>query len=369
MKKRRIIPCMAIMLLIFAGCGNAGQSSLSAASTQSAPSEAVQREIETESSVQEKEEMAEDDAQGTKQQAVGVFDLDRRTVLLNNGMEMPIIGLGTYGLSPEEAENSVYHALAAGYRLLDTANAYMNERAVGRGIRRAIDEGLVTREDIFLTTKLWVSEYETVESSIEETLARLDVDYIDLLLLHQPYGSYRTAYQDLEKAAESGKVRAIGLSNFYDDRYEEVLEAAVISPAVLQIETNPLNQQLDTKEILAERQVQLEAWSPLGGRGHTDELFGSEVLAEIAEAHDKSVVQVILRWHMQTGNVAIPGSRNPDHIRENIDIFDFALTDEEMERINGLDTGVGVYDFSWEAVADNDSFFESAEPMDFEAQE
>lgn len=258
------------------------------------------------------------------------FNLETGSVRLSNGVNMPVIGLGTYALSPQEAENSVYTALCAGYRLIDTANAYMNERGVGRGIRRAVEEGIVSRDEIFLTTKLWVSEYDRVDASIDETLDRLGLDYIDLLLLHQPYGEWAKAWKDLEKAVEDGRVRSIGLSNFYGDWLEGIMEIADIPPVVLQIETNPLNQQIDTKEILDEYGIQLEAWSPLGGRGHTAELFSSAVLDDIARVHGKSLVQVILRWHLQSGNVAIPGSRNPDHIIENIDIFDFELSDDEM---------------------------------------
>lgn len=350
-----------VLTLSLAACGtqaadgNSEESSSATVQETTSATNAVQETAETQEILDVQESPA--------------FHIETRTVRLNNGIEMPILGLGTYALSPEEAENSVYHALSVGYRLIDTANAYMNERAVGRGIKRAIDEGIVTREEIFLTTKLWVSEYETVETSIDETLARLDLDYIDLLLLHQPYGNYTKAYQDMEQAVEDGKVRAIGLSNFYGDRFDEVISGASIPPAVLQVETNPLNQQRDTKEIIAEYGTQIEAWSPLGGRGHTDDLFNNETLAQIAEAHDKSVVQIILRWHMQTGNIAIPGSRNPDHIQENIEIFDFELTDEEMAEIDALDTGTGVYDFSPEAVSGNDSSFTSAERPDFDAQE
>ena len=289
------------------------------------------------------------------------FDLESRTVTLNNRLEMPILGIGTFNLTPEQAEESVYNALQDGYRFIDTANAYMNERGVGRGIKRSD----VPREEIFVTTKLWVSEYDNVETAIDETLARLDLEYVDLLLLHQPYGDYMTAYPAMEKAVEDGKVRAIGLSNFYTEKFDEIMSVATIPPAVLQIETNPLNQQMDIRPYLAEHGTVLEAWSPLGGRGHTDELFNNEVIAEIAGAHGKSVVQTILRWHMQIGNVAIPGSTNADHIQENIEIFDFELTEDEMERIAALDTGVGVYDFSSDEGGDGYTSFSP----DFNAQE
>lgn len=294
-----------------------------------------------------------------------VFNIETRTVRLNNGIDMPIIGIGTYAIEPAEAEVSVYTALACGYRLIDTANAYMNERAVGRAMKRAIDEGIVTRDEIFLTTKLWVSQYERVDDAINETLLRLGVDYIDLLLLHQPYGAYTVAYKDMEKAVKDGRVRSIGLSNFYGAKFQEIIDEAEIMPAVLQVETNPLNQQLDVKDILSTYGTRIEAWSPLGGRGHTDTLFGNEMLASVAAAHGKSLVQVLLRWHMQSGNIAIPGSRNPDHVRENIDIFDFELTDSEMAEINALNTGHGVYEFPPDA---DGSSFTSFAP-DFDEQE
>lgn len=275
-------------------------------------------------------------------QSTNNFDLESRTVTLNNGMEMPVLGIGTYGLTPEEAENSIYHALLDGYRLIDTANAYMNERAVGRGIKKSE----VPREEIFVTTKLWPSDYGDIPTALDETLARLDLDYIDLVLLHQPYGDYMTAYPALEQAVADGKVRAIGLSNFYQTRFDEIMTIATIAPAVLQIETNPLTQQIEMREYLTQYGTVLEAWSPLGGRGHTQTLFNDATIAGIAQAHGKSVVQTILRWHMQMGNIAIPGSTNPDHIQENIEIFDFDLTDEEMNRLRELDTGEGVYQFS-----------------------
>lgn len=357
------------ILLSLAACGaQPSEQGVQPAGAPETTAENTDVETVSEMMTETAADTAADEGQDSTREAAQ-FNLETRTVLLNNGMEMPILGLGTYALTPEQAENSVYHALQDGYRLIDTANAYMNERGVGRGIQRAIDEGIVTREDVFLTTKLWVSEYERVAESIDETLARLNLDYIDLLLLHQPYGSYAEAYPQLEQAVKDGKVRAIGLSNFYGDRFEEVMSVATIPPAVLQVETNPLNQQIDTKEFIAEYGTRIEAWSPLGGRGNTDDLFNNETIAEIAEAHHKSVVQVILRWHMQTGNIAIPGSTNPDHIQENIEIFDFELTSEEMEQINALDTGVGVYDFSPEAVEANDAAMTSGERRDFDAQE
>ncbi|MCL2410772.1 MAG: aldo/keto reductase [Treponema sp.] len=275
---------------------------------------------------------------------VGVFDMERKVVLLNNGIEMPILGLGTWLLSPEQTENSVYHALAAGVRLIDTANVYMNERAVGRGIRMSG----VPREEVFIITKLWITSYDNAAEEIEETLARLDVDYIDLLLLHQPFGSYLTAWKVMENAVNEGKVRSIGLSNFYEEKFSAIMEIATIPPAVLQVESNPFFHQTVMREFIRPFGTVLNSWFPLGGQGNTHILFENEIIAEIAEAHGKTPAQVILRWHLQVGNVAIPGSSNPNHIRENFDIFGFELTEEEMQRIETLDRGYGVLEFTEE---------------------
>ena len=270
------------------------------------------------------------------------FDFERKIVILNNGIEMPILGLGTYLLSPEQTENSVYNALATGVRLIDTANAYMNERAVGRGVKKSG----VPREDIFIITKLWVSSYDYAAEEIDETLARLDMDYIDLLLLHQPYGNYLEAWKAMENAVSEGKVRSIGLSNFYEEKFSEIIDIAAITPAVLQVESNPFFHQTEMREFLKPYGTVLNAWFPLGGRGNTQPLFSNEIITEIAEAHEKTSAQVILRWHLQAGNIAIPGSSNPNHIRENFDIFGFELTEEEMQSIKTLDRGHGVLEYT-----------------------
>ena len=278
------------------------------------------------------------------------FDLEKGTVMLNSGYEMPILGIGTYRLNLEQAENSVYTALKDGYRLIDTANAYRNERAVGRGIKRAIDEGIVSRDEIFVTTKLWVSEYERVADSIDETLERLGLEYVDLLLLHQPYGSYLEGYKAMEKAVGEGKVRSIGLSNFYEKKFDEVMKTATIVPAVLQNESHPYYHDIPMKEYMAKYGTVLEAWYPLGG-GDTvtqSDLFSDPTILEIAGKYNKTAPQIILRWHLQVGTIAIPGSKNPDHIAENFDIFDFELTDEEMEKMNALNKGERAWNMSEE---------------------
>ncbi|MDR0628664.1 MAG: aldo/keto reductase [Treponema sp.] len=296
----------------------------------------------------------------------GIFDFASRTVMLNNGVKMPILGLGTYRLTPAEAEESVYHALLDGYRLIDTANAYMNERAVGRGIHRSG----VPREEIFITTKLWPGDYEDVARAIDDTLARLNVEYIDLLLLHQPYGNVAEGYRGMEAALKQGKVRSIGISNFYEKKVGEIMSIATIPPAVLQVESNPYYHQVVMREYVNPYGTVLMAWYPLGGRvdEHNTQtlLFNEETIVEIAAAHNKTPAQVILRWHLQTGNIAIPGSRNPDHIQENISIFDFELTDEEMRRLSALDTGSGAFDFS---NVDEEMDFGSFGTRDFNDQE
>jgi diketogulonate reductase-like aldo/keto reductase len=293
------------------------------------------------------------------------FDLERGKVTLNNGIEMPILGIGTFTLTPEQTEESVYNALTTGFRLIDTANVYMNERAVGRGIKRAG----VPREEIFVTTKLWPSDYEDVDRAINDTLARLNLEYIDLLLLHQAFGNYVEAYQAMETAVREGKVRSIGLSNFYEEKFDDIMRVATIPPAVLQIELNPYNHQSEMREYVKPYGTALNAWFPLGGRSPLQQsLFDNETIVEIAKAHEKTAAQVILRWHLQIGNIAIPGSSNAAHIRENFDIFGFALTAEEMQRLRALDTGAGLMDFR--AMDEEGPLFSSfTAPMDFNNQE
>lgn len=259
------------------------------------------------------------------------FDFEKRTVMLNDGNEMPIIGIGTFTLTQEQAENSVYHALMDGYRLIDTAAAYNNEEGVGRGIARSN----VPRDEIFVTTKLWPSNYNM--QGIDACLERLGLEYVDLMLLHQPMGDYIGGYKAMEQAVKEGKIKSIGVSNFNQEQFKEILEIAEIPPVINQVETHIYNQQHSMIDYLDQSGAVIEAWFPFGGRGHTGEHFADSVIVEIAEAHKKTSAQVILRWHLQSGHIAIPGSNNPDHILENISIFDFELTDEEMAKINALD--------------------------------
>ena len=267
------------------------------------------------------------------------FDFNTKTILLNSGYEMPILGIGCFQLSNEQAENSVYWALRDGYRLIDTARIYGNEEGVGRGIRKAIDEGLVTREEIFVTTKMWTSDFDNGAAAIDASLSRLGLDYIDLMILHhsQPSNDVQ-AYQAMEKAVSEGKLHSIGLSNYYTpEDFDRLVNATAITPALLQNETHPYHQSVEMKEHISQYGTVMESWFPLGGRGNTQVLFNDETISGIATAHRKSSAQVILRWHLQAGNIAIPGSSNETHIAENYDIFDFALSDEEMARMTALD--------------------------------
>ena len=251
-------------------------------------------------------------------------------VTLNNGVKMPMAGLGTFLLSPDESEASVLSALQCGYRLIDTANAYVNEKAVGRAMKRS---GL-KREEIFLETKLWPSFYEQ-DDAVDKTLARLDTDYIDLLLIHQPAGNYIAGYRQMEKAYKEGKVRAIGLSNFNEAQIREILEICEVKPSVLQTEVHPYSQEKALKQFLAQEGMVIQAWYPLG---HGDKaLINEPLFTELAQKYGKSNVQIILRWHIQDGNIVIPGSKNTEHIRDNFDLFDFSLSDEEMAKIAAMD--------------------------------
>lgn len=255
---------------------------------------------------------------------------------LNNKIKMPMAGIGTFLLTPDQAESAVLEALKDGYRLIDTANAYVNEKAVGRAIKKSGIE----RKDIFLETKIWPSFYEQ-EDAIEKTLERLDTDYIDLLLIHQPAGNYIAGYQLMEKAYKEGKVKAIGLSNFTKAQIEEILDICEVKPAVLQTEVHPYDQEKELKEFLEKEDIKIQAWYPLG---HGDAaLLKDRVFVELGEKYHKSTAQIILRWHVQAGNIVIPGSKNSEHIKDNFDLFDFELTKEEMDKISKLDKNARYY--------------------------
>lgn len=255
---------------------------------------------------------------------------------LNNGLSMPMAGIGTFLLTPDEAEASVLAALEDGYRLIDTANAYVNEKAVGRAMKKS---GL-KREEIFLETKLWPSFYENVDA-VDKTLERLGTEYIDLLLIHQPAGNYVAGYRQMEKAYKEGKVKSIGLSNFNQAQIEEILGLCQVKPAVLQTEVHPYFQEQELKSFLSKEGMVIQAWYPLG---HGDKALLEEPLfTKLGKKYGKTNAQIILRWHIQDGNIVIPGSKNPAHIKDNFDLFDFSLTEEEMAKIAALDKNTRYY--------------------------
>ncbi len=258
------------------------------------------------------------------------------TIRLNNGLTCPVIGIGTFMLSPADARNSVREALKMGYRLIDTANAYVNERAVGRGMK----ESGVKREDIFLSTKLWPSEYENA-NAVDETLERLGVEYVDLLYIHQPAGNWLAGYRQLEIAYREGKAKSIGISNFEGKYIEELKTKWEIAPQFIQVEAHPYFTQKELRKTLDQYGIRQMSWYPLG---HGDKsLLQEPVFRKLGEKYGKTPAQVILRWHTQMGFVVIPGSKNVDHIRDNLNILDFTLTDAEMAEIARLDKDMRYY--------------------------
>ncbi|MGW7439229.1 aldo/keto reductase [Streptomyces sp. NPDC054849] len=262
-----------------------------------------------------------------------------QTVTLNNGVEMPVLGFGVYQIPPEETECAVSDALAAGYRSLDTAAAYVNEEAVGRAIRSSG----IPREELFVTTKLWVSDAgeDKAKRAFDTSLWKLGLDYLDLYLIHQPYGDVYGSWRAMENLHHEGLIRAIGVSNFYPDRLVDLIDHNEVTPAVNQVETHPFFQRTADQELMRERGVQIESWGPFAeGR---NSLFTDPHLGEIAAAHGKSVAQVVLRWLIQRGVVVIPKSVRADRMAENLDVFDFELTDDQMAAIATLDTGASLF--------------------------
>ena len=261
-------------------------------------------------------------------------------VTLNDGREMPMLGLGTWTQDDATAARSVYVALKEGYRLIDTARYYGNERGVGEGVRRAIDEGIVSREEVFVTSKIMPGDYSDPDAAIDASVAALGLGHIDLMLIHQPGSNDKEVYRALERGARAGKLRSIGISNYYTpEAIDRMIDGVTILPAVVQNENHPYYQNTALQEHLKRYGTVVESWYPLGGRGHTQELFGDPTIQAIAKAHGKAPAQIILRWHIQAGYVTIPGSQDPQHIAENIDIFDFELSEEEMGRMAALDKG------------------------------
>lgn len=312
--KFKLILFVILGLVLLSGCGGGSSSSSTFANENSTNNDAEPIELNT-------------------------FDLENKVVILNNGVKMPILGIGTYALSDSQAENSLYWALKAGFRLINTAKIYGNESGVGRGIKRAVDEGIVKRSEIFVTTKMWTSDYSNGAAAIETSLNNLGLDYIDLMILHHSQPSNDAeAYKSLENALNEGKLRAVGLSNYYEpEDFDRLVNSTTIRPAILQNETHPYHQSGEMKNHISKYGTLLESWYPLGGRGHTQELFNNSVISSIAETHNKSSAQIILRWHLQAGNIAIPGSSNEQHIIEDYDIWNFSLTDDEMTQIAELE--------------------------------
>ena len=260
-------------------------------------------------------------------------------VELNNGVKMPKAGFGVYQISKDECEECVLNAIKVGYRLIDIAQSYFNEEEVGNAIEKAINEGLVKREELFITTKVWIDNYgyEKCKESVLESMRKLKVDYIDLMLLHQPFADYYGAYRALEELHKEGKLKAIGVSNFYPDRLSDIcLFEREIIPQVNQVETNVFNAQFEAQKNMEKYNVQIEAWAPFAeGRNN---MFSNEVLAEIGKKYNKSVAQVILRWLIQRNVVALSKTTDIEKMKENINIFDFELSNEDMEEIAKLDT-------------------------------
>ena len=265
------------------------------------------------------------------------FDLETRTFTLNSGYTMPVAGLGTYALDHDTCINSVKALLKNGGRLIDTAYMYHNEAAVGEGVRQAMEEYGIPREEIFVITKIYPSQFSEPEEAIELALQTLDIGYIDMMLLHHPGTDDVKAYKAMEKYVAEGKIRSLGLSNWYIEELTEFLPQVSITPALVQNEIHPYYQEQEVVPFIQEKGIAVQCWYPLGGRGYTKELLNNEVILQIAEKHGVSAAQVILRWDLQRGIIVIPGSSNPEHIKENLDLFGFELSEEEMEQIRSLD--------------------------------
>jgi len=307
-----ILMLLSVFMLVVSGCSSEAK--------QTAATETVKSSSEVEVTDKSKKD-------------VGRFDLKRDCVRLNSGYDMPLVGIGTWDISDKQAEESVYTALTVGMRLIDTAVVYGNEEGVGRGIKRSG----VPREEIFVTTKLWMPDYENADKAIDGCLARLRTDYIDLLLLHYAGAYDEEAYRAMERAVKAGKVRSIGLSNFYEKDFERIVKMAEIPPAVDQLETHLHHQNENMKQFLKKYDTVLESWFPLGGRGQTEMMFKEPIVQKLASKYKKTPAQIIIRWHLQSNHVVMPGSTNPSHIKENYQVFDFNLSESEMQELSKLE--------------------------------
>ena len=323
----KIFSLIFVFLLVFpmTACGqNKAEENRTAGGIETIPvTDIIERVRETRTS---SHDTGSEPAAGEETIVKAEFDFERKTVMLNSGYEMPINGLGTYSLHGDECISSVKSALSDGVRLIDTASAYGNEEEIGQAIREAIGEGIIQREDIFITTKIYPgNEMENPAQSIQACLDRLDIGYVDLMLLHHPDPNDVEAYKAMERFVKEGKIRSIGLSNWYVEELTEFLPQVDTVPALVQDEIHPYYQENDVIPFIQDLGIVVQGWYPLGGRGHTGELLGDPVISEIAEVHGVSSAQVILRWNLQKGVVVIPGSSNPDHIRENTELYDLSL--------------------------------------------
>lgn len=339
MNKRTIITIIMAMCLMLTACGQTENTERNDVTDTGSPQAQEQSSDLGESETEEQSVTSTEADIGTDAEGYPIFDFEKKTVTLNSGYEMPILGLGMFSLSDSEAENSTYWALKAGFRLIDTARIYGNEEAVGRGLKRAIDEGIVTRGGVFITTKMWTSDFDNGDAAVDASLEKLGLDYIDLMILHHSQPSNDVdAYQAMERAVADGKLRSIGLSNYYEpEDFDRLVNATTIKPAILQNETHPYHQSGEMKEHIAQYGTVLESWFPLGGRGNTQTLFNDETISRIASSHGVSSAQLIIRWHLQAGNICIPGSSNEQHIVEDYDVWDFELTDDEMAQMTALE--------------------------------
>ena len=332
MRIRRIFALLVLASVVLAAASCSTQQSAESVTSAVQTTETIASSEDTTMSEQTK---------ATTEQSIeakaGAFDMVNKKVRLNSGYDMPIMGLGTYSLDHDTCVNSVKALLRNGGRLIDTAYMYGNEDAVGEGVRQAMEEYNIPREEIFVITKIYPSQFNEPEKAIDTALEKLDIGYIDMMLLHHPGAGDIDAYKAMEKYVAQGKIRSLGLSNWYEKELTDFLPKVSITPALVQNEIHPYYQEQDVVPFIQEKGIVVQCWYPLGGRGHTSELLNDGTISSIAEAHGVSSAQVILRWDLQRGIVVIPGSSNPDHIKENLDLFGFELSDEEMARINALD--------------------------------
>lgn len=326
MKKILGLTFLLSLVLTLTACGQTGQNETSTMAEMTESTQGSELSPENGSSEQ---------STGEETTMKAEFNFETKTVMLNSGYEMPINGLGTYSLHDDVCINSVTAALNSGVRLIDTAHAYGNEKEIGEAIRNSG----IPREEIFVITKIYPDQFSDPEAAIDEALEKLDIGYIDMMLLHHPGTGDVEAYHAMEQAVADGTIRSIGLSNWYVEELKEFLPQINIMPALVQNEIHPYYQENDVIPFIQDLGIVVQGWYPLGGRGHTAELLGDTVISEIAEAQGVSSAQVILRWNLQKGVVVIPGSSNPDHIQENTELYHFELTEDEMERMNALDRG------------------------------